>query len=500
MLVEALFWFHPMVWWIGGRLVDERERACDEAVVRAGHDPAVYAESLLECCRLFLQSPLRCVAGASGSNLSSRVERIMITPSRSSLSRSGRAMLVGAGVCALASPVAAGWLTSPAESQGAPRALALASSPARALVRESRAAAFAEDETDATKAIAPVRRSAAPAAPLQRIAALRLEPIRLDTGAEDPLAPQLAPAPGRGDDGGDPGCAAGGLGGHPVAAGGLGSRPRTTLAEMQAGQGAAAQPLLDPSVSGAERLGQIAPSNEPAAVRRRPMKAHPAQSGRPALAHVREARRPSRNLNTQGEAVMICGVLDHLRPSASAAAPRSCRGGALMRPGLACVGVLLAAALSPGAVLAQYQMPSPAPMTSPPNTPVGPPGYTPYNPPANLTYGDSSPFTNAGPEGQGCLRARALSGVVASNPREVILRFGGNAFYRVRLAKDCPALVKPGANVAGVSRSTGGVICGSYDVVLKVVAGDGSVSRCGAATLSKMSAAEVKAASAPPQR
>ena len=27
MLVEALFWFHPMVWWIGGRLVDERERA-----------------------------------------------------------------------------------------------------------------------------------------------------------------------------------------------------------------------------------------------------------------------------------------------------------------------------------------------------------------------------------------------------------------------------------------------------------------------------------------
>ena len=30
MLVEALFWFHPLVWWIGARMVDERERACDE--------------------------------------------------------------------------------------------------------------------------------------------------------------------------------------------------------------------------------------------------------------------------------------------------------------------------------------------------------------------------------------------------------------------------------------------------------------------------------------
>ena len=35
MLVEGLFWFHPLVWWIGGRLVEERERACDESVVAA---------------------------------------------------------------------------------------------------------------------------------------------------------------------------------------------------------------------------------------------------------------------------------------------------------------------------------------------------------------------------------------------------------------------------------------------------------------------------------
>ena len=35
MLVEAVFWFHPLVWWLGARLIDERERACDEEVFNA---------------------------------------------------------------------------------------------------------------------------------------------------------------------------------------------------------------------------------------------------------------------------------------------------------------------------------------------------------------------------------------------------------------------------------------------------------------------------------
>ena len=39
MLVSAVFWFHPLVWWIGARLVDERERACDERVLAPGRRP-----------------------------------------------------------------------------------------------------------------------------------------------------------------------------------------------------------------------------------------------------------------------------------------------------------------------------------------------------------------------------------------------------------------------------------------------------------------------------
>src|SRR5262249_29821706 len=35
--VAAIFWFYPAVWWLGARLLDERERACDEQVIREGN-------------------------------------------------------------------------------------------------------------------------------------------------------------------------------------------------------------------------------------------------------------------------------------------------------------------------------------------------------------------------------------------------------------------------------------------------------------------------------
>src|ERR1019366_5322292 len=50
MLVETIFWFHPLVWWIRTRLMEEREGACDEEVMRMGREPQVYAESILKVC------------------------------------------------------------------------------------------------------------------------------------------------------------------------------------------------------------------------------------------------------------------------------------------------------------------------------------------------------------------------------------------------------------------------------------------------------------------
>ena len=76
MLVEGLFWFHPLVWWIGTRLVVERERACDEAVLGSGTRPRDYAEGILKTCRFYVQSPLPCASGVSGA-LEMRLGAIM---------------------------------------------------------------------------------------------------------------------------------------------------------------------------------------------------------------------------------------------------------------------------------------------------------------------------------------------------------------------------------------------------------------------------------------
>jgi bla regulator protein blaR1 len=113
MFVEASFWFHPLVWWIGTRLVDERERACDEEVVRLGNDPDIYAESILKICHFFVESPLTCVPGVTGSNLKTRIERIMSHRPGSPLSWWAKAFLIALAVVTVATPAGVGALTTP---------------------------------------------------------------------------------------------------------------------------------------------------------------------------------------------------------------------------------------------------------------------------------------------------------------------------------------------------------------------------------------------------
>jgi beta-lactamase regulating signal transducer with metallopeptidase domain len=108
MFVEALFWFHPLVWWIKLQLIHEQERACDEEVLRVLGDPQVYAESILKICEFYLSSPLICVSGISGSNLKKRIENIMKSRIGVRLSLSRIALLVIAATTSLAGPVAIG--------------------------------------------------------------------------------------------------------------------------------------------------------------------------------------------------------------------------------------------------------------------------------------------------------------------------------------------------------------------------------------------------------
>lgn len=75
--VEAIFWFHPLVWWIGANLLREREVACDESVIAAGHEQAVYAQSILNVCRLGVIAERSGVAASTGGDLSQRMLSIM---------------------------------------------------------------------------------------------------------------------------------------------------------------------------------------------------------------------------------------------------------------------------------------------------------------------------------------------------------------------------------------------------------------------------------------
>ncbi|HEY1340886.1 MAG TPA: M56 family metallopeptidase [Bryobacteraceae bacterium] len=121
MAVQAIFWFHPLTWWIGARLVAERERACDEEVLHGGCKANVYAESILAVCRLYLASPLACISGVTGSNLKRRIEQIMRNRKAVGLNLGKKLVLTGAGIASLVVPLVIGALNAPAfQAQGAP--------------------------------------------------------------------------------------------------------------------------------------------------------------------------------------------------------------------------------------------------------------------------------------------------------------------------------------------------------------------------------------------
>lgn len=108
MLVETVFWFHPLVWWIGSRLVEERENCCDEEVLSSGNAPEAYAAGILAVCRHYLESPLACASGVTGADLMKRVEAIMTHRGACRLSLTRKALLTAAGAAAIAGPVLIG--------------------------------------------------------------------------------------------------------------------------------------------------------------------------------------------------------------------------------------------------------------------------------------------------------------------------------------------------------------------------------------------------------
>jgi uncharacterized protein (TIGR03435 family) len=108
MLVEAIFWFHPLVWWMGGQLVKERERACDENVLLVCGQPGVYAESILKVCEYCVESPLTCVSGVTGADLKLRVKQIMTGGVMYRLTLAKKLLLLAMALTVVAIPIVLG--------------------------------------------------------------------------------------------------------------------------------------------------------------------------------------------------------------------------------------------------------------------------------------------------------------------------------------------------------------------------------------------------------
>lgn len=167
-LALALYWFNPLVWIAARRLQDERERACDDAVLAAGTRPTEYADHLLDIVRSLgvAEGSVAALAMARRSQFEGRLLAI--------LDRAARRGGVSGRLLAGTVLVAAGVVLPLAAMRAAEPALPALPSPA----------AQAEAPDAPTPAVPEVPVASAPAAPKRPASA--------------PVAtrqPELAPAP-----------------------------------------------------------------------------------------------------------------------------------------------------------------------------------------------------------------------------------------------------------------------------------------------------------------
>jgi len=106
LLNRALFWFHPLAWWLERKLSGLAEEACDAAVLARGYDPRDYSELLLDLARAVRRAGARVGAlgvAMPGIGLEYRIRQMLggARPPRVSRAR----MAVTAALCAIAAGI-----------------------------------------------------------------------------------------------------------------------------------------------------------------------------------------------------------------------------------------------------------------------------------------------------------------------------------------------------------------------------------------------------------
>ena len=120
LLNRAIFWFHPLAWWLQREIGRLSEQTCDAAVISAGHDRECYSACLLRFARRAADAGGRVVSigmAMPGAGLHERLGMLArLDTTYPSRSRLACAALVGAVlvvVCAAAVPIAAPAQTAP---------------------------------------------------------------------------------------------------------------------------------------------------------------------------------------------------------------------------------------------------------------------------------------------------------------------------------------------------------------------------------------------------
>jgi bla regulator protein BlaR1 len=107
-VVHSVFWFHPAVWIIRAKLMDERERACDETVLASGVDIDIYARSIVRVCKLQVEGQGDVMAWVTGGNLKERIQRILSNISSETLSPGRKCFLAAAAILVVMLPISLG--------------------------------------------------------------------------------------------------------------------------------------------------------------------------------------------------------------------------------------------------------------------------------------------------------------------------------------------------------------------------------------------------------
>jgi bla regulator protein BlaR1 len=108
LLNRALFWVHPLAWWLERRLSGLAEESCDAAVLAKGHDPRDYSEYLLDLARSVERAGTRIDAlgmAMPGAFLPQRIRRMLSGAPVPRISRPRVACAVA--VCAVAAVILA---------------------------------------------------------------------------------------------------------------------------------------------------------------------------------------------------------------------------------------------------------------------------------------------------------------------------------------------------------------------------------------------------------